>query len=233
MNYASCLRAVVFAGAISTPMLTALPALSQEQVETYPETKAVLLEIHRNEVRALTSYRTFAARAVAEGYPKIAALFNALSVSEAVHARNMKDVLAELGVAVFEKPPEMEASSTKENLKKAMEVELSEINESYPAYLERITPEGYQPAIDVITYSWKAEMQHRDLIEKIHGAVGTFFGIVARKIEEAPSSYYVCAVCGSTIREAPEADCDICGKEASHSHEVPAVSSTPGDTPEP
>ncbi len=196
-------------------------AFSLEEMETYPETKSVLLEIHRDEVRALTSYRTFADRAVEEGYPSIASLFNALSVSETVHARNMKEVLAELGVTVWEPPPELEASSTRENLERAMAVELSEINEGYPAYLERIAPEEYQPAIDVVTYSWKAERQHRRLLEKIHGAVGMFFGVVAKKIEEAPSSYFVCDVCGSTTREPPEAVCGICGDHASHSHAVP------------
>jgi len=227
MNPATSFRAVVFAAVLSTPILAVSFALSQEQVQTYPETKAVLLETHRDEMRALTSYRTFADTAVDEGYPKIAALFNALSASETVHARNMKDVLAELGVTVWEKPPELEASTTRENLKKAMAVELSEIDKSYPAYIERITPEGYQPAVDVLTYSWKSEMQHRKLLEKIHDNVGMFFGVVARKIEEAPSSYHVCDVCGSTTREQPEGDCGICGEEASHSHEVPAISPAP------
>ena len=203
------------------------PLFSQEEMVTYPETKAVLLETHRDEMRAITSYRTFADTAVHEGYPNIAALFNALSASETVHARNMKDVLAELGVTVWEKPPELEASTTRENLKKAMAVELSEIDKSYPAYIERITSENYQPAIDVLTYSWKSEMQHRKLLEKIHDNVGMFFGVVAKKIEAAPSSYFVCDICGSTTRDQPAEACTICGDHSSHSHEVPVISPEP------
>lgn len=221
------IRAVVILGVLSLPVSAVLPALSQETVETFPETKAVLLDIHHDELRALTSYRTYAGKAFEEDYPKIAALFTALSASETIHARNMREVLAELGVAVFEEEQDVEVSNTRENLKRAMEVELSEINETYPAHIERITPENYQPAVDVITYAWKAEMQHRELIEKIRGAVGLFFGVVARKIEAAPGAYYICDLCGSTTREPPEDTCAICGGNASHSHEVPAMSTGP------
>jgi len=139
----------------------------------------------------------------------------------------MREVLAELGVAVFEEEQAVEVSSTRENLKRAMEVELSEINETCPAHIERITPENYQPAVDVITYAWKAEMQHRKLIEKIRGGVGLFFGIVARKIEAAPGTCYICDLCGSTTREPPVDTCAICGGHASHSREVPAMSAGP------
>jgi len=218
------LRAVVLLGVFSLPALAVLPALSQEQVETFPETKAVLIEIYRGEVRALTSYRAYAGKAHAEDYPKIAKLFTSLSASEVVHARNMRTVLAELGVAVFEEEPVVEVLSTRENLKQAMEVELSEINETYPAHIQRITPENYQPAMDVITYAWKAEMQHRNLIKKIKGAVDSFFGVVAKRIEKASSTYYICDICGSTTREPPEDTCGICGGDASHTGEVPGVS---------
>lgn len=227
MNRQSLFRGTVFTGALLAPLLSASSASALEEMVTYPETKAVLLEIHRDEVKALTSYLTFADRAVEEGYPKIAALFKALSASETVHAKNMKDVLAELGVAVWEPPPEMEALTTKENLERAMAVELSEINEGYPTYLERIAPEDYQPAVDVITYAWEAEKQHRALLRKIHSYVGSFFGAVAKKIEGAPSSYYVCDICGSTTREPPKEHCGICGDHSSHVHAIPEAAPAP------
>jgi rubrerythrin len=221
------MRAVMILGVLALPVSAVSPALSQETVETFPETKAVLLDIHRGELRALTSYRAYAGKALEEDYPKIAALFTALSASESVHARNMREVLAELGVALFEKEPDVEVSNTKENLSRAMEVELSEINETYPAHIERITPENYPSAVDAITYAWKAEVQHRDLIEKIRGAVGLFFGTVASKIEAAPATYFICDVCGSTTQEPAEDNCGICGGHASHSHEVPGMSAGP------
>ena len=108
-----------------------------------------------------------------------------------------------------------------------MAVELSEIDKSYPAYIERITPEGYQPAIDVLTYSWKSEMQHRKLLEKIHDNVGMFFGVVARKIEDAPSSYHVCDVCGSTTRSSRKETAASAAKKLPTPTKVPAISPAP------
>ena len=71
MNPYPCIRAVVILGVLSLPVPAISPALSQEAVETYLETRAVLLEIHRDELRALTSYRAYAGKALEEDYPKI------------------------------------------------------------------------------------------------------------------------------------------------------------------
>jgi rubrerythrin len=203
------------------------PVLTLEHGADYPETTAVLTEIYHDELRAYSTYKVYAGKAEEEGYPKIAALFRAITVSEMIHARNMKHLLEGLGVEVVDVETSVEVSTTKRNLKRAMNVELSEISESYPLYLERITPENYQPAIDAVGYSWNSEKQHRENITKIRDASGFFFGLLAKKIESAPAAYYVCTACGSTVREPPESTCSICGAPASRSVKVP------GDEPPP
>jgi len=104
-------------------------------------------------------------------------------------------------VTVEEMPEaEVTAESSKVNLKKSLKVELSEIDNRYPEYLERIEPEGYTAAINDLTYAWKAEQQHRELLKKVQSALGLFFGKVVNELEAA-ESYFVCQRCGSTLIE--------------------------------
>jgi len=193
----------------------------------YPETKAVLLEVHGRELQARFSYEAYARKAIEEDYPNIASLFTALAVSESIHAGNMRGLLAGLGVAVFGEEPTVKVSRTRKNLKKAAEVELREIDKLYPAYIERITPENYPPAIVAITHSWQAEQQHRDHIEKIKVTVDAFFRSVAKKIESAATSYYICEACGSTVGEPPEDVCCICGGPAANYRTVSGIVPSP------
>jgi rubrerythrin len=177
----------------------------------YPETQAVLLEVHEGELKALSSYQAYARMALNESYPNIAYLFTALAASESIHARNMRALLEGLDVEVSEETPSVKVYRTRKNLKKAAEVELREIDKLYPAYIKRITPEEYPGAVEVLTHSWKAEQQHREHIEKIKVTVDSFFRSVAKKIESTELVYYICEACGSTIGEAPQDKCCICG----------------------
>ena len=183
------------------------PAHGQE----YPETQAVLLEVHKGELKALSSYQAYARAALNENYPNIAYLFTALAASEEIHARNMRDLLEELDVQVSEEIPSVKVSRTRKNLKQAAAVELREIDKLYPSYIKRIAPEEYPRAVAVLTHSWKAEQQHREHIEKIKVTVDSFFKSVAKKIESAEVSYYICEACGSTTGEATKDNCCICG----------------------
>ena len=76
------------------------PVLTLEQCSDYPETTAVLTEIYHDELRAYSAYEVYAEKAEEEGYPKIAALFRAITVSEMIHARNMRHLLEGLGEEV-------------------------------------------------------------------------------------------------------------------------------------
>jgi len=187
----------------------------------YPETTRALQERYVDEVRAHRQYGAYARRAIQDGYPNIAHLFRALSMSEAVHARNFRVLLRELGAKVPSATEGFTVGSTRENLKRATTVEAREIDKEYPAILERIRPEGHKRAIQSITWAWQAEQQHRELILKIRKAATYFFGMLVRRIEGKPSHYYVCQVCGSTLTEIPAHQCPICGSPVEDYLEVP------------
>ena len=186
-----------------------------KNIANYRVTIAVLQEVYKSEITASKAYSGFAQKAEQEKYDGVALLFRALSESETVHARNFKNILNELEVKdnnFIE--PEMKIANTKTNLKWALKVELSEIDTNYPKLINRIKPEGHERALEDITYAWKAEMQHRDLIKKMKSALGLFFGKIVDKLRGA-HEYHVCQRCGSTVFELPVKTCVICGSPVS------------------
>ena len=180
-------------------------------VSSYNKTISILESAYRGEMQAVHTYLAYAKKADSENYKNIAYLFLAFATSESIHARNFKTLMSELGVDVKEKQDhQIEVYSTKKNLKKATEDELKEIDTQYPQFIAEIELEKCEAAIRHITYAWKAEKQHRDLIRKIRSGTGIFFGLLTKKIEETPIQYFVCQECGSTLTEFPKDNCPIC-----------------------
>jgi len=187
----------------------------ENRIANYYETISALQELYKAEIIASNTYSEFARKALEEGYYSVARLFSALSESESVHARNFKNILNDLGVETENFPePDIKISNTKENLKFSFNVELSEIDTNYPKLIKRIKPEGNERALGDVTYAWKAEMQHRDLIKKMKSSLWLFFGKIVDKLKEA-HEYHVCQRCGSTVFKLPEKSCVICGSPVS------------------
>jgi len=177
----------------------------------YPETCAVLQIAYRSEIQANLAYMAYAQKAISENYPNIGHLFVSLAASEAIHARNFKKLLSDLGVEVKEtSKSEIKVYSTKKNLKNATQVELQEIDQKYPQFIEKVKPEMHEAALQNITYAWESEKQHRDLIQKIESGTGVLFGVLTRSIEKTPARFFVCQNCGSTLQELPKDICPIC-----------------------
>jgi len=194
----------------------------------YPKTIAALQERYHDEVVAHARYGAYAKQAEAENYPAIAHLFRALAASEAIHARNFAKLLTDLGVQPQQQPlPAVAAAKTKVNIELATGVEADEIDQKYPAILERIRDENHQEAIKYITWAWKAEEQHRALIVKMHKASKKWFGLLKEHIEGNPSRYFVCQVCGSTLVELPKDRCPIGDHPATEYTEVPGYPGKP------
>ncbi len=111
--------------------------------------------------------------------------------------------------------PEFKIAGTRENLSNASDWELEEIDSKYPQFIASIKPENHEEAIRSITYAWKSEQQHRELLTQIQSGTGMLFGWLAKKIEATRAEYYVCRVCGSTVAGLPENKCPFCGMAAS------------------
>lgn len=190
----------------------------------YAETTAVLQAAYRGEIQAHLTYIAYAQKAITENYPNIGHLFASLAASESIHARNFKKLLTDLRVEVKEiSKPEIKVSSTKENLKSATQVELQEIDQKYPQFIEKVKSERHEAALQNITYAWESEKQHRDLIQKIQSGTGILFGVLTRKVEKTPTQFFVCQSCGSTLRELPKDTCPICESPVSQYKEVERI----------
>jgi rubrerythrin len=206
-------------------MLAALDRTARAAVSAnpakYPLTIEAMQERYADEVRAFHKYSAYSHRAIKDGYPNIAYLFTSLASSESVHARNFRQILQ--GFGVEPKPVvdmDMKVSSTRNNLKEATTVEAEEINHKYPEILKQIGGENHAKSVEVTTWAWKAEEQHRKLIVKMQKNVVKWWGIVSSRIEESPVTYYVCQVCGSTLVKVPKETCPICGSPASAYKEI-------------
>lgn len=201
-----------------------------DEAVSYPETVKALQERYADEIIAHQKYGHYAQQAEKENYPYTAHLFRSLAASEAVHARNFKRILAELGhKAIAPEIPEFPVTKTKQNIRHASSVEANEIDRKYPAILEAIRSENHEEAIRNITYAWEAERQHRELILKIKKASESWFGLLVGHIEGEPTRYYVCQICGSTLTEPPAKQCPICGHAVSHYTEVPGFPGYPDE----
>jgi rubrerythrin len=187
----------------------------------YPYTAQSMQQRYVDEIRAFYSYMAYSQKAIKEGYPNIAYLFTALAASESIHARNFKERLLELGT---EPSPtsglDYKVSSTKDNLMAATTVEVNEINHEYPDIVKLISPENHRQSIEVTTWAWQSEEQHRKLILKMQKNVVKWWGIVSSRIEEHPVTYYVCQVCGSIVIKIPEDKCPICSYPVSEYKQI-------------
>lgn len=198
-----------------------IPALFVYAQSKYPETIFGLQKAYVNEIKAYSNYMAYAEMAKSEKYPGIAYLFVSFADSELIHARNMKRVLSDLGISVKEIPAgEVTISSTKSNLKNALDFELQDIDHRYPEILEQIKPEKHDGAIHIATYAWQSEMQHRNLIQKMLSGTGMLFEILAQRIESTDAHYFVCQKCGFTVVKFQKDVCSICNGPASNYKEV-------------
>jgi len=198
-----------------------------QQPTTYTQTIAVLSLLYRGEVEAMLRYKRYQLQALKEGHVNIAHLFAAIAASESVHMKNFSGLLQSLGVNVPSASADrfdIRVGTTRENLRYATDVELSEIDVHYPQYLEQIRAEQHGESLQQIEYAWKAERQHRELIKEIQSGTGFFFAMLLRRFRASESRYFICQHCGSTLTVLPEKECPICGFAVSWYKEIPRPS---------
>ena len=143
------------------------------------------------ESQANRRYLAFAKKAKEEGFMQVAKLFKAAAEAETVHALNHLKIIGQ-------------TQSTLENLETAVLGETFEFNEMYPEYIDTAKHEGNKQAVWSFDVANQVEQIHANLFKKAINALKT-----KKPIEEV--DYYVCRVCGNTVRcKAPD-NCPICG----------------------
>jgi rubrerythrin len=151
-----------------------------------------LQEAFAGESQANRKYTIFAQKAEEEGYPKIARLFRAAALAEAIHAANHLKALAGIG-------------TTEENLKVAIAGENYEVVTMYPGMIADAISEGEKKANT--SFKWAYE------VEKVHEALYRYALAHMEPGAEIPE-YYVCPFCGYTHEGKFEGKCPVCGAPA-------------------
>ncbi|MBW6518137.1 MAG: rubrerythrin family protein [ANME-2 cluster archaeon] len=140
------------------------------------------------ESQANRKYTAFARRADQKGYHQVAKLFRAAAEAETVHALNHLEALEAVG-------------NTEENLKAAIEGEIEEFRNMYPAFIKEAKGELLQDSA-VLSF----EIANK--VEEIHA------GLFQKALKDLGSNkevdYYVCQICGNTVEKHPPDRCPIC-----------------------
>jgi rubrerythrin len=198
-------------------LLVCWPAARRADAAPYPATIAAMQSARETETGVYYHYTEFARRAQADGYRGVAYLFAAFAASELVHATNFGRILAQLNVEVAPiAKPSVRVGTTRDNLIRAANGEMSSIEAFYPKLLEQLRPEGHADAITTVQYAWESEKQHRDKIGQIQRWSGAFFEQVARTIDEKTGRYFICQLCGSTVNTVPAGRCPVCKFPSTH-----------------
>jgi rubrerythrin len=198
-------------------LLLGWPVVRHAHAAPYPATIAAMQRARETETNVYYHYTEFGRRAQAEGYRGVAYLFAAFAASELVHGTNFGKILAQLNVELAPiAKPSVRAGTTRENLIRAANGEMSSIEAFYPTLLDKIRPEGHADAITTVQYAWASEKQHRDKIAQIQRWTGVFFEQVARTIDEKTGRYFVCQICGSTVNAVPAGSCPVCKFPPAH-----------------
>ena len=188
---------------------------------SYPNTIEFLRIAHKREVKMYHQYLEFGRQAKVEGYRGIAYLCSAFATAELIHAQNFAKILTRLEVEIVpHSKPQITVGSTSDNLVKAVNDEMDDIDNFYPGMVKNMNPEGFQDAISFATFAWKSEMQHRDVLMKIQQWAPWFFEKVAKTIDEKTDQYFVCQICGSTMDEIPPDKCPICHFSSEHYRKI-------------
>ena len=154
------------------------------------DTRSNLYSAFVGEAKAHIRLLAFAGKAEEEGYNQIAKLFRAIATAEEVHAARHLRMLGEAFVR-----------STEENLAFSFDSETTINDVTYPLFIIQAEREG-EPAA-VLSFS-----QARDVEE---GHARLYKQAMEHLLQDEPSDYYVCGVCGYTSDGVLPEQCPICG----------------------
>ena len=158
-------------------------------------TEKNLNDAYAGESMAHMKYSIWADKADQEGKPQVARLFRAISYAERVHATNHWRTLGNIKGSV-------------DNLQHAIEGEIYEVEEMYPAFKHVAELQEEKLAVRSTFWALETEKVHAKMYERAKDA------IIAGK-DYDKNEIWVCPVCGYTGEgEAPDL-CPICNAKKS------------------
>jgi len=149
-------------------------------------------------------YRIWGEKAKKEGFPNVSRLFYATSDAEEVHATHhfnaMKDIEGGFPVTAM---AEFGLTSTSENLQGAIDGEVFEYTQMYPAYIAVAEMQEEKEAVRAMKYAIEAEKIHAELFTKAKEAVDQGKDLEAEQV-------LLCPICGFISITGKEDACPLC-----------------------
>jgi len=171
-----------------------------------PMTAGQLRSAHGGESMASMRYRVWGAKAEKDGFPNVGRLFRAIAYAEEVHAGNHFTVLGnDAGGFLVASMAGFGLAGTSANLAGAIEGELFEVNEMYPAYHATAKAQNEKAAVESIRYALEAEKIHAVMFEKAKKSVDA-----GKDPELGPIQ--ICSHCGYTKEGSAPMTCPVCGQ---------------------
>jgi rubrerythrin len=157
------------------------------------------------ESSASAKYAAFARQAKLEGFLQIAAMFEATSKAEQIHAVNHQAVLGKMGQKTAPVKPEFVVKTTRENLEDALKGESYEMTTMYPGFIATAKAEDAAAASKSFRWAMDTEKKHQVMYQKVLNALNS------KTTATLSAVYWVCPKCGNTYDVAkPEASCAFC-----------------------
>lgn len=156
------------------------------------------------ESQAHMRYRIWGDKAEKDGFPTVSRLFMATSDAEQVHATlHFKALKDQAGDFLVTSAAGFGHGTTSDNLQGAIDGELFEVNQMYPAYIAVAEMQEEKAAIAAMRFAIEAEKIHAELFTKAKEAVDNEKDLEAKTIE-------LCPVCGYITLTGEEEVCPIC-----------------------
>jgi rubrerythrin len=158
---------------------------------------------YNGESNAHARYLAFAKQADKEGYGQVASLFRAAAQAEKIHATNHAAVIQELGATPKAELEQPSVKSTRENLEAAVKGETYERDTMYPEFVKQARSDRNPRAVRSLNLAKTAEAEHAKLYAAALNELDKLNG--SKEV-----AYFVCPVCGFTVREVDFAKCPSC-----------------------
>lgn len=169
-------------------------------------TQANLRSAYGGESQARNRYNIWGEVAEKEGFPNVKRLFDCTADAEKIHAslhfHALKDVNGDFDVV---SRAGFGIGSTQENLQGAIDGEIFEAEEMYPAYIEVAQMQEEKEAVRAMRFAVEAEKVHAKCFGIAKDAVA------AGKDLEIDDKLYLCPVCGFVSLTGEEEKCPLCG----------------------
>lgn len=167
-------------------------------------TAEVLRSAFGGESQAHMRYRIWGEKAKKDGFENVARLFDCTSDAEQVHATlHFKALRDESGDFSVTSGAGFGLGTTSDNLQGAIDGEMHEVTQMYPAYIAIAEKQEEKEAVRAMKYAVGAEQVHADRFTDAKNAVDAGKDLEAKVIE-------LCPVCGYITLTGEEERCPLC-----------------------